>query len=189
MHLFIVFQLIGFSSFAHSLQMLISIYSGHKKVKTSPLNVYRRQQQYIHSHCQLNCVTPGSAVLVSVCILMIPALGLAAEHLHLATTDSINQFHDYQSHMTFRHAPLVMPFLNDVLPAMVLQKRIVRSKIRSPLSSNSSFASLGLFPVPLRLGRVVGIVVRVVVVLLLLLMSGDVELNPGPAGEYFVVLM
>ena len=98
----------------------------------------------------------------------------------------ISKYSDHQKVQTIplnvyqrQQQPLVMPFLNDVLPAIVLQKRIVRSRIGSALS----FACPHLFPILLHLGRSV---VRIVMVLLLL-MSGDVELNPGPVGEYFIV--
>ena len=71
-----------------------------------------------------------------------------------------------------------------ILPAMALQNEIVKSNIWC-LSRSSSHASVHrvsfspVFSVPSGLGRmVVG-----AVVVLLLLMSGDIETNPGPVGE------
>ena len=79
----------------------------------------------------------------------------------------------------------MLPSLDNILPAMALQNEIVKSNIWC-LSRSSSHANVRHvsfspgFSVPSAgLGRmVVG-----VVVLLLLLMSGDIEMNPGPVGE------
>ena len=59
------------------------ICTGHKKVKTNTMNVYRTPQQYIYHYCQLGHVSPGLSLLVSVCIFMLPMLGLADEHAQL----------------------------------------------------------------------------------------------------------
>ena len=105
---------------------------------------------------------------------MLPMLELATEHVQLATMYYME--HIDPGHMSFSHTPLALPSLRDVLPAMVLQKGVARSN--SITSSHSSHVSLSL-TVPSGLGRrVVG-----VVVLLLLLMSGDIETNPGPLGK------
>ena len=147
------------------------------------MKAYRKQRQYIYRHCQLCHVTPSYAVMVGVCILMLPMLELANEHVQLTTTCHIN--HVPPPHMTFSHTPLELPFLNNVLPAMVLQNQQAWSDIKcsSYTSPHSSVCRFSLSPgstIPSGLGRrVVG-----VVMLLLLLMSGDIETNPGPVGEY-----
>ena len=137
--------------------------------------------------CQLCHVTAGYAFLLAVCITMLPMLVVTAEHARLAATDHMN-FMDklciHQRHTTFKHTPLVLPSLNNILPAMALQNEIVKSNIwcLSHSSSGTSVRRVSFSPgfsVPLGLGR---IVVGAVVVLLLL-MSGDIEMNPGPVGE------
>ena len=132
---------------------------------------YRKQRQYIYRHCQLCHVTPSYAVIVGVCILMLPMLELATEHVQLATTRHMNpppMSHDLQPH----------PFLNNVLPAMVLQNRVAWSNIKCA-SSHSRVCCVSLSQALTGLGRRV---VRVVIILLLL-MSGDIEVNPGPLGK------
>ena len=137
--------------------------------------------------CQLGHVVPSHAFLLAMCIFMLPMLQVAAEHVQLVTTDymnSMDQLCIYPHHPFFKHALLMLPSLNNILPAMALQNEIVKSKIWC-LSHSSSHASVRHvssspgFNVPSGLGRmVVG-----VVVVLLLLMSGDIEMNPGPVGE------
>ena len=138
--------------------------------------------------CQLSHVTAGHAFLLAVCITMLPMLVVTAERAHLAATDHMS-FMDKlcisPRHTTFKHAPLMLPSLNNTLPAMTLQNEIVKSNIWC-LSQSLSHTNVRRvtfrpgFSVPSSLGRmVVG-----VVVVLLLLMSGDIETNPGPVGEY-----
>ena len=116
---------------------------------------------------------------------MLPVLGLAAEHVQIATghLNPLNQWHVYPHLKTLGHAPLVIPSLNNVLPVMVLQNRVVRSNIIGCPSSNFSVlhVSPSLSPaIMIELGRrAVG-----VLVLLILLKSGDIETNPGPLGEF-----
>ena len=102
-------------------------------------------------------------------------LELATEHVQLTTTCRMNPVD--QGPVSRSHTPLVLPSLNNVLPAVVLQNIKCLSYI-------SSVRHVSLSPAPTAptgLGRrVVG-----VVVLLLLLMSGDIETNPGPVGELF----
>ena len=144
------------------------------------MKAYRKQRQYIYRHCQLCHVTPNCAVIVGVCILMLPMLELATERVQLATACHIN--HVPPPRMNFSHTPLELPSLNNVLPAMVLQNQLAWSNINclSHTSSHSSVHHVSHSPAPTGLGRrVVG-----VVVLLLLLMSGDIETNPGPVGEF-----
>ena len=155
------------------------ISAGHWKLPTNAMKAYRKQRQYIHRHCQPCHVTPNYALIVGVCLLMLPMLELATEHVQLATMyyrNTINHVH--ARHMTFSHTPLALPSLNNVLPAMALQNRVAWSNIKCP--SHSSVYHVSLSPAPTGLGRRV---VRVVV-LLLLLMSGDIETNPGPVGEW-----
>ena len=137
--------------------------------------------------CQLCHVTTGRAFVLAMCVIMLPMLVITAEHAHLTATDHMNsmdQQYIYPHHTTLEHTPLMLPPLNNVLPAMALQNEIVKSNIWC-LSRSSSHISVRHvsfspdFSVPSGLGRmVVG-----AVVVLLLLMSGDIETNPGPVGE------
>ena len=154
--------------------------TGHRKVQSNAMKAYRKQRQYIYRHCQLCHVTTSCALIVGVCILMLPMLELATKHVQLTTTCHINHVHPPR--MTFSNTPLELPSLNDVLPAMVLQNQLASSNVTYPSyrSSYSNVHSVSLSLTPTGLGRrVVG-----VVVLLLLLMSGDIETNPGPVGEW-----
>ena len=108
---------------------------------------------------------------------MLPMLELVlTEHVQLATTCYINHVHP--RHMTFSHTHL-LPFLSNILPAMVLQNKVVWSNIKCLSSSHCKVYHVSLSQAPTGLMRRV----VVVVVLLLLLMSGDIEMNPGPVGE------
>ena len=114
---------------------------------------------------------------------MLPMLELATKHVQLTTmhcVDSINHVHACP--MTFANKPLVLPSLNNVLPAIAFENRIAWSNIGyQSTHSRVSHAAISPAPTaPTGLGRrLVG-----VVVLLLLLMSGDIETNPGPVGEW-----
>ena len=156
-----------------SLQMPSS--TGNRKFQTNAMKAHRKQRQYIHGNCLPSHVTPTRAVIWGVYLLMLPMLELATEHVQLTTTCRMNPVN--QGPPSRRHTPLVLPSLNNVLPAMVLQNIKCLSYI-------SSVRHVSLSPAPTAptgLGRrVVG-----VVVLLLLLMSGDIEMNPGPVGELF----
>ena len=109
----------------------------HQKVQTRTVNAYRRKQQYIH--CQLGHVIPGHAILVAVCLFMLPMLEVAAEHKQLTFTHYTNPADLCGCHVTFSHSSLVLPSLNNMLPAMVLQNRVVWSNIHlsHPLSHSS----------------------------------------------------
>ena len=137
--------------------------------------------------CQLGHVTPSHAFPLAMCIFMLPMLVVVAEHMQLATTDHLHSMDQQCVHPChiFKHAPLVLPSLSNVLPSMTLQDGIVKSHLwcLSHSLSHTSVCRVSSSPaisVPSGLGR---IVVRTVVVLLLL-MSGDIEMNPGPVGEY-----
>ena len=158
--------------------MPISI--GHRKVKTNKIKSYRRPREYTYHHSQLGHVSPGLSLLVSMCLLILPMLGLAVEYLQLTTMYHMNPIHQWSvhsRHMTFRHTPLVLPSLDSVLPAMALQDRVVRSNIGCPsYTSSHSAVSHVLTTLPFGLGStMVGVVLT-----LLLLLSGDIETNPGP---------
>ena len=152
-----------------SLQMPSS--TQRRNFQTKAVKAYR---QYIYCHCH---VTPSCAVVVGVCILMLPMLELAIEHVQLIATCHMNLHHVHARRNTFSHTHL-LPFPNNVLPAMVLQNREAWSNIKCP-SSHSIVCHVSLSPAFTGLGR------RVVwvVIILLLLMSGDIEMNPGPLGE------
>ena len=157
----------------------------HKQ--TNSMKAYRRPRQYIYHPCQPGRVAPGLGLLVSVCTLMLPMLVLVDEPVQLTTMyhmNPVNQWSVHPHHVTFNHTPL-LPSLNNVLPAMALQSRVVRLNIgcASYTSSHSGVHHVPPIPhlnLPSGLGRrVVG-----VVVVLLLLLSGDIETNPGPVGEF-----
>ena len=147
--------------------------------QTNAMKAYRKQRQNIYHHCSLCHVTPSLAILVAASILMLPMLELAAERALLTTMYYTNHWHGQPRHVTFSHTHL-LPSLNNVLPAMVLQNRVTWSNIIcASYTSYSSVRHISHSPAPTGPGRrVVG-----VVVLLLLLMSGDIETNPGPVGE------
>ena len=152
---------------------------GQRKVQNNAMKAYRKQQQYIYRHCQLCHVTTSCVLIVGVCILMLPMLELSTEHVQLTTmycTNSIKHVHPCP--VTFSHTHL-LPFPNDVLPAMVLQSRVAWPNIKCP-SSHSRVCHVSHSPaLTTGLGRrVVG-----VVIILLFLMSGDVEMNPGPLSK------
>ena len=121
---------------------------------------------------------------------MLPMLVLVDEHVqltimnHMNHINSINQWsgHPCYDDMISCHTPLLLPSLNNVLPAMTLQSRVVRSNIGCA-SYSSSHSGVRHVPLILHLDLPSGLVVGVVVVLLLL-MSGDIETNPGPVGEF-----
>ena len=164
------------------------ISTGHKKVQTNSMKVYRRPRQYIYHPCQPGRVAPGLGLLVSVCILMLPILVLVDEHAQLTTMyymNPINQWSVHPHHMTFNHTPLLLPSLNNVLPAMALQSRVARSNIGCA-SYTSSHSGVRHVPPILHLDLPSGLGRRVVgvVLVLLLLLSGDIETNPGPVGEF-----
>ena len=167
--------------------MPFSKLTGHQEVQTNIMKAYQRPRQYIHRHCQLGHVSPGLSLLVSVCLLMLPMLGLVDEHAQLTTMyhmNTINQWSLHAPHMTSNHTSLILPYLDNVLPAMALQNRVARANIRCPsTSSHSDFpchSPVLHLNLPTGLGRrVVG-----VVLVLLLLLSGDIETNPGPVGEF-----
>ena len=148
-----------------------------RNFQTNAMKVYQKQRQNIYRHCQLCHVTPSCAVMVGVCILMLPTLELATEHVQLITTCHMNLHHVHACHMTSSHTHL-LPFLSNVLPAMVLQNRVSPwwSNIKCP---SSRVSHVSLCPALTGLGRkVVG-----VVIILLLLMSGDIKINPGLLGK------
>ena len=145
---------------------------------------YRRASLRPHiQHHQLSHVTLNYSLPLVVCVLMLPMLVVAVEHMQLATTYRMNPL-DRCSLMTFIRTPLLLPSLNNVLPAMVLQNGGVRlnTGCASCFSSHSSvqhvFPSLGVRKYSSLGRRVVG-----VVVVLLLLLCGDIKTNPGPLGK------
>ena len=146
------------------------------------MKAYQKQQQYIYCHCQLCCVTPSHALIVGVCILMLPVLELPVE---IATAYHINWVnHVHLHYITYSHVPLLLAFLNNVLPAMVLQNRVSWSNIGC-LSSHYNVCHGPSSPSSTIIGRLGKKVMRLVV-LLLLMMSGDIETNPGPLSKFSV---
>ena len=140
------------------------------------------QRPHTHDFYQLSHVNPGYAIPLAMCILMLPMLMIAVEHVQLTMTEHMN-LSNQCGDITFSHAPLVLPPLNNVLPAMVLQNRIEKLDIGYPLYS-SSYCSVRCVSLSLGLKVYSSLWWRVVeVVTLLLLLSGDIELNPGPLSE------
>ena len=181
-------ELFSYDCFIPPLRMLIS--TGHRKVHSNAMNAYRRPRQYIYLHWVLGRVAPGCAFILSVCILMLPVLQLAAEHMESARghLNPMNQRHVYTHLKTLSCAPLVIPSLNNVLPVMVLQNRVVKMNMRHPSSHSSVLRFFPLTsPVLPRLSAAVGRRAVGVVVVLLLLMSGDIETNPGPLSELLLL--
>ena len=161
--------------------------SVHKKVQTSTSPYQRRQHQYIYHHCQLGHVIPGHAILVAVCVFMLPMLEVAAEHKQLTTTHHTNPADLCGDHVTFSHTPRVLSSFDNVLPAMVLQNKAVRSNIH--LSFSMFYSSIcGHVSLSLGLSVLSSVKKVVMMVTLLLLLSGDIETNPGPDGEYIANL-
>ena len=160
--------------------------TGHQKAQTNIMKAFPRPRPYIYHPRQLGHVTPGLSLLVSVCVLMLPMLGLVDEHAQLTTMyhmSPINQCYVRPHHMTFNHIPLLLPSLSNILPAMILQNRAMRLNIGCPSCTLPQSGVRHVSPgpnLPFALGRrVVG-----VVLVLLLLLSGDIETNPGPVGEF-----
>ena len=165
--------------------MLIA--SGHRKVQTNTMKAYQKhsRKQYNYHQCQLGRVTPGNALLISVCSLMLPIVQLLAEKATTYHVNPINQWYVHGHHLNIGHTLLVLPSLVNVLPAIVLQNSVVRLNISCP-SYNSSCSSTHHIPPSLHLNLLSNLgrrVVVVVVLALLLLLSGDIETNPGPVGE------
>ena len=164
--------------------------TGHRKFQTNIMKAYQRPRQYFHHPCQLGHVSPGLSLLVSVCVLMLPMLGLVDEHVQLTTMYHMSPTHQcyvHPCHMTSNHIPLLLPSVNNVLPAMALQNRVVNLNIRSPFYTSSSTAhdstrlALTILPGLLK--------ILALVLVLLLLLSGDIETNPGPLGEFVPLMM
>ena len=134
--------------------------------------------------CTLGHVTSGCAFLVAVCIFMLPMLEVATGHVQLTSRGHKN--HTDPHHM-IKHTPLLLPSLYYVLPAMVLQNDVVRSNMWC-LSCSLFYSYVHHDTSSLCLSVPSGLWRKVVeiVVVLLLLMGGDIERNPGPVGEYTV---
>ena len=106
----------------------------HQKVRTSSVTGFRRQHQDIYRHCRLGHVIPDHAILVAVCIFIVPMLEVAAEHALLTTTHHSNLHGGY---VTFCHSSLALPSFSNVLPAMALQNKLVKH-----LSHSFSYSSM-----------------------------------------------
>ena len=132
--------------------------------------------------CTLGHVTSGCALLVAVCIFMLPMLEVATAHVQLTSRGHKNRT---DPHHMIKHTPLLLPSLYYVLPAMVLQNDVVRSNMWC-LSCSSFYSYVHHDTSSLCLSVPSGLWRKVVeiVVVLLLLMGGDIERNPGPVGEY-----
>ena len=107
---------------------------------------------------------------------MLEPLIPAAEHTQLATTEQIE--HHYSCHMTFRLTPL--PRLDNMLPVVLQLNVRCRSRSSSHARVCRVYHSPGL-SVFSGIGRMAA-----KVILLLLILSGDIETNPGPVGEFLV---
>ena len=169
--------------------------TGHRKVQTDTMKAYRKQRQFVYHNCELCHVTPGNALVLAVCILMLPMVRLTAEHAQLATTYHMtptDRWHVHQHRITFCLNRLVLSSLSNLLPVMVLQNSVMRLNISFPLNTSSHF-SVRHTPFSLHLHLLSGLGKRVpvvaVVLVLLLLLSGDIETNPGPVGELSMLII
>ena len=154
------------------------------------MRAFRRTQPQCSNpwfQCQLGHVNPGHAFVLAACIFMLPMAVVADEHVQLATAEPVILFGRWCVHPChiFKYTHFMLPSLNNTLPAMALQNIEVKSNIWC-LSRSLSHArvrhvsSSPGFSICSGLGRmVVG-----TVVVLLLMMSGDIETNPGPVGEF-----
>ena len=90
-----------------SLQMPIS--AGYGKLQTNAMKAYRRQRQYNFRHwpCQPCHVNHARVVICGVCLLLLPMLELATEHVHLTTTCRMNPVN--RGPLSRSHTPLVLP--------------------------------------------------------------------------------
>ena len=163
--------------------------TGYRKVQSNTMNANQKKRQYNYLHCKLDHVAPGMALLISVCILMLPMVQLSAEHAQLATkyyVNPINQWHVDPNHMYISHTPLLLSSINNVLSAIVLQNEVVsRLNIGYSLYTLPYFSTCHTTPgLHLNLLSSLGRMMVGVVLVLLLLMSGDIETNPGPVGEF-----
>ena len=167
-----VSEVVFFTWFFSCMQMWNKNWKSYQKASLRPPTC--------HIH-QLSHVTPSFAVPLAVCILMLPLLVVVNEHVQLTMSDTTFQC----GHMTLHPTPLVLPSFDNVLPAMALQNRLARlnTGYASCLSFHSSVqctsSSMSCRVYFRKTLRVVGVVVA-----LLLLLSGDIETNPGPVGEY-----
>ena len=170
--------------------MLIA--TGRRKVQTSTaiiMKAYRKHNRnqclYSYHQCHLGHVTPGNALLISVCILMLPIVQLLAEQATKYHVNPINQWYAHQHHMNATHTPLVLPgSLTNVLPAIVLQNSVVSLTIGCPSYTSSHSSIRHSLHLNLLTGLGKSVMVVTLALLLLLIMSGDIETNPGPLGEF-----
>ena len=161
---------IGSSYLLSSTRLPVS--SEHLKFQVNIMTC-QRQWHYMYQHHQTGHVTLRHPLLVLVCIFI-----LTTDH-----SKPIKQWHGYPHQMTFSHSPLALTFLNNVLPAIVLQSRVVRMNINigRTFRFHPVLPSMGL-SVSSGLKRAVTVAM---VVILLLLLSGDIEMNPGPLSELY----
>ena len=141
------------------------------------MKAYQKQQEYIYCHCQPVWHVAPSQDMCST--LVLPILGLAGKHEQKITMyhmNHINQWHVHPPHMTFSHTHLLPVFNN-----------VSNTRCSSCTSSHSGVHRASL---SLGLNLPSGLERKVVEILLalLLLISGDIETNPGPVSEFSLVL-
>ena len=161
----------SFHSSCRSLQVQIKSWKSYQKASLRPHTCH---------FYQLSRVVPSYAIALAACILMLPMLVVVNKHVQIIMSDPTYQC----GHMTLNPGPLVLPSLDNILPAMALQNRVARLNTRyasclsfhSTVQCASSSTSVRIYSRWVL--RVVGVVVA-----LLLLLSGDIELNPGPLGK------
>ena len=123
--------------------MLIA--TGHRKVQTDTMKAYRKRsrKQYNYHQYQLRQVTPGNALLISVCILMLPMVRLSAEHVQLAINyrvNPINQCCDHRHHMNISHTPLMLVSCPDYFSPSGTRKRGLGNKTMAAVTNGVAFA-------------------------------------------------
>ena len=161
----------------------MKISTGYQKLQTNAMKAYRKHRQYIYCHCQLCRVIPSHAFIVGVCILMLPVLELAVETATAYHMNWVNHVHLH--YVTYSHVPVLLAFLSNVLPAMVLQNEVSWSNIGC-LSSHYNVCHVFPCPSSTIFGHLGKKVMMRLLVLLLLMMSGDIETNPGPLSKFSV---
>ena len=114
--------------------------------KVYTMGAFQRPQPWCFNprfQCQLGHVTLGHAFVLAVCIFVLPMAVVAVEHVQLASTEPVSLFGRgcVHPHHIFKHNPLMLPSLNNILPAMALQNEIVKSNIWC-LSHSSSYAGV-----------------------------------------------
>ena len=158
------------------------ISAGYRKVQNNAVKACRKHRQHtVYRHCQLCHVTPTCALIVGVCILMLPMLELANERVQLATMydrNHINHVHapDLRAH------PISQQCATSHGPPE--QSSVVKYQMSVPLQCPLCYAQPSShygYGSEEEDGGGGGASTTI-------LMSGDVEMNPGPVGGWTLLM-